>query len=186
MLLADRSGALLCNPHEMLVILGGPAGSGKSTVCAKLAKEMGVPWVDGDDLHPQSNVDKMAHNIPLTDDDRWGWLEIIATKGSKLAEENDKRISIIACSALTKKYRDFLRKKSTEPLAVVFIYSTFEKLFDRVSRRSGHYMKADMVRSQVDLMEIPHDEPYTVNYDTWVVEDECEKTLWQWAKELNK
>lgn len=170
----------------MLVILGGPAGSGKSTVCEKLAKEMGVPWIDGDDLHPQANVEKMAHNIPLTDDDRWGWLRIIAEKGSQEAEKSDKHICIVACSALTKKYRDFLREHSKEPLVIVFIHSTFEKLYDRVSRRSGHYMKADMVRSQVNLMEIPENEPYVINYDTWVDEPECEKILWHWAKELNK
>lgn len=127
-----------------LVVMGVSA-SGKSAVGAALAGRLGVPFVDGDDLHPQANVDKMAAGIPLDDEDRWPWLDAVA---ARLAE----RHVVIACSALKRAYRDRLRAAAPD---TVFVHLTGspELLQERANARPGHFMPASLLRSQLDTLE---------------------------------
>lgn len=143
-----------------VIVVGGPAGTGKTTQGELLAKNYKCEFIEGDALHPKANIDKMSAGIPLTDDDRWGWLDQISKKSSSSAidPENNSHISVVSCSMLKKVYRDYIKEHSVSTDVVfrfVFIYTTFEELMKRVSNRKGHYMKSDMVKSQYDIMEIP-------------------------------
>lgn len=136
-----------------LVVIMGVSGSGKSTIGAPLADRLGVPFVDGDDLHPKSNVEKMAAGHPLTDEDRWPWL---AKVGQALADAEGTGL-VVACSALKRSYRDAIL--SEEPRAV-FLHLTAprEVIADRLSHRGGHFMPTSLLDSQLDTLEPLHDD----------------------------
>ena len=140
-----------------IIIVGGPAGCGKSTIAAELAKKFGLVYIEGDNLHPPFNVEKMSRGVPLTDDDRWDWLQQIATQ-SQLAAENasDKQGVVTTCSALKRKYRCFIRQR-VQGFEVYFLMCDLseESCLARVSRRQGHYMKESMVASQFRDYELP-------------------------------
>ena len=92
-----------------LIVVMGVAGSGKSTIAAGLAEKLGVDFIEGDGLHPQANINKMASGLPLTDDDRWPWLEAI---GERIDAERVAGMGVVvSCSALRQVYRECLRKK---------------------------------------------------------------------------
>src|SRR5699024_627766 len=91
------------------VVVMGVSSCGKSTVGELLALKLGVPFMDGDDLHPRANIEKMASGVPLTDDDRWPWLTLV---GEWLAGRSDG--GVIACSALKRSYRDRIRKAAPD------------------------------------------------------------------------
>jgi gluconokinase len=137
----------------MVVVVMGVAGSGKTTVAALLAERLGVPLAEADAFHPQVNIDKMAAGHPLTDDDRWPWLEAIAgwirtTDGG-----------VVTCSALKRSYRDLLRSGSGD-VWFVHLDGTPELLAQRIGARSGHFMPAALLDSQLaDLEPLGADEP---------------------------
>jgi carbohydrate kinase (thermoresistant glucokinase family) len=131
-----------------LLVVMGVSGSGKSTVGAALARRLGVPFIDGDDLHSESNVQKMASGHPLTDEDRWPWL---ARVGQALAHAEGTGL-VVACSALKKSYRDAIR--AGEPEAF-FLHLTAPRqvLQARVAARHGHFMPASLLDSQLETLE---------------------------------
>lgn len=160
---------------KVLVIVGGPAGCGKSTVGNLLAEKIGCTFVEGDLLHPKENIEKMSHGIALTDDDRWDWLSKVAHEGAKYAESSKTNACVAACSSLKKAYRNHIRKAAPE-LTVIFVMIPVEKeeLLKRVSQRKNHFMKADMVQGQLDIMEVPtEDEPNSLVYWNHVDIDDC-------------
>jgi gluconokinase len=138
-------------------IITGPAGSGKTTVAKYLAMELSLPYVEGDDWHPQANKDKMRDNIPLTDGDRWDWLGALREESLKQLQTSDN--VVVTCSALKHKYRDVMRVASVESrdVDVHFIYLKVDEatLKERVAQRQGHYMKDSMVHSQMETLEEP-------------------------------
>lgn len=131
----------------MLIIVMGVSGSGKSTIGKLLADRLKYPFFDADDFHPQSNKDKMASGVPLTDEDRYPWLEIIV---DKLSEEPN---GVLACSALKEVYRKILNKGGNTKW--VYLEGDFETIKQRMEERAGHFMKADMLQSQFDTLEPP-------------------------------
>lgn len=139
------------------VIVMGVSGSGKTTVATGLAEAMGWTYVEGDELHPQANVDKMAAGIPLTDEDRWPWLRRI---GAWIDEhENSGKSAVITCSALKRSYRDLLREGRPD-VQFCHVEVSREALEDRLAHREGHYMPASLLQSQLDTLEpLQADEP---------------------------
>jgi len=139
----------------MRVVVMGVTGSGKSTVGRMLADRVKATFADADDFHSTEAIEKMSRDIPLTDDDRWPWLERI---GSWLAEHDD---SVVACSALTREYRDVITMHAPETL-FIHLYAAQRVLEDRVRRRSkdtGHFAGAGLLDSQYrDLVPLGPDE----------------------------
>jgi gluconokinase len=131
----------------------GVSGSGKSTVGAALARRLGVPFADADAFHPQANIAKMAAGTPLTDDDRYPWLEAV---GQWLADHDDG--GVMSCSALKRAYRDRLRSHCP---SIEFLHLTGspELIGRRQAGRPGHFMPSALVKSQFDTLEpLAHDE----------------------------
>lgn len=165
-----------------VIVVGGPAGTGKSTIAEILSKKFSCPFIEGDGLHPQPNIDKMSKGIPLTDDDRWGWLEQLSkvTASRALDPDNKSTMAIVSCSMLKKIYREHIKETSpkSEPInfRFVFLYSTFEELMKRVEGRKGHYMKSDMVKSQYDIMEVPAGDELMINGGECISVDTTGKT----------
>ena len=128
----------------------GTAGAGKSTVMAALAERLGWPTLEGDSVHPAGNVAKMAAGVPLTDADRRPWLEAISAWIGE--RERERRSSIVTCSALRRSYRDLLRRGHPW---VWFVHLDPPRaiLEDRMASRSGHFMPATMLESQLATLE---------------------------------
>ena len=137
----------------MIVIVMGTTGSGKTTVGSLLAKPMGWEFVDADDFHPPSNVEKMKHGIPLTDADREPWLKALHDKIVEWTAE--KRSVVLACSALKQSYRDELRASSD--VKFVYLKGSYQLFSERVLARRGHFAKQDLLASQFATLEEPTD-----------------------------
>lgn len=135
-----------------IIYIMGVSGSGKTTIGKKLAKKTGFPFFDGDDFHSQANKEKMNQSIPLTDEDRQGWL--IAMNNAARAQAK-KEGAVFACSALKEKYRAILSSGITTPLYWVFLRGSFELIKKRMDERKDHFMPASLLSSQFDALEIP-------------------------------
>lgn len=130
----------------------GPSGSGKTTLGVALAAQLRADFVDADDLHPPANVEKMRSGKPLTDEDRWPWLDRVAEVIASHAEMD--RSVVIACSALKRIYRD--RFRQADPATqFVFLNVPRETLENRLKARSSHFMPATLVGSQLATLEPP-------------------------------
>lgn len=148
------------------IVLMGVSGCGKTSVGKELSETLNWPFYDGDDYHPQANIDKMAQGIPLNDDDRQPWLERLHALIVGCLDRDQSLI--IACSALKAKYRQTLRG-DRESVKFVHLAGTFDLIFARMQKRGGHYMKADMLRSQFADLELPK-QALTVRIDKPVSE----------------
>jgi beta-N-acetylhexosaminidase len=126
----------------------GVSGCGKTTIGDLVARELGVPFLDGDSLHPVENVAKMAAGTPLTDDDRWPWL---ATVGTALANAGDGGM-VLACSALRRSYRDAIRQQAPDTV-FLHLHGSKEVLCQRLEGRSGHFMPPALLESQLATLE---------------------------------
>jgi gluconokinase len=130
----------------------GVAGVGKTLVGSQLAAALGVPFLEGDQVHPAANVQKMAHGIPLTDADRLPWLETIA---ARVAEAKRAGTGIVvACSALKRSYRDILRSADPD-LRFVHLVGERALIAQRLTTRAGHFMPASLLDSQLATLEHP-------------------------------
>lgn len=129
-------------------VLMGVSGCGKSSVGTALQAMCDMDFMDGDDLHPKRNIDKMARGIPLDDDDRAPWL---ADVGRVLAQ-HDGAIAV-GCSALKKKYRNWIRDEVAEPVHFLHLDAPRHVLESRVAHRSGHFMPASLLASQFATLE---------------------------------
>jgi gluconokinase len=134
------------------VIVMGVSGSGKTSVGQSLATRLRWQFYDADAFHPTQNVEKMAQGIPLTDIDRYPWLKRL----HDLIQEHlaAGKPGVLACSALKKQYRDLLREENSG-LGFVYLHSDFKTIWQRMEARVGHYMKAEMLQSQFDILEEP-------------------------------
>jgi len=137
--------------HKVFIVMG-VSGSGKSSVAAEAARRTGAAFLDGDFLHPRANILKMAVGLPLSDEDRQPWLA--AVNSAAFAMRRSNRISVIVCSALKRRYRDWLRDGNP---GIVFIYlqGAADLIEARLSSRSGHFFKPELLRSQFEALEEP-------------------------------
>jgi carbohydrate kinase (thermoresistant glucokinase family) len=127
----------------------GVSGVGKSTVAKRLASALSLTFAEGDDFHPAANVHKMSEGVPLTDEDRWPWLEALAAW--TVDQQRSGRSTVVTCSALRRAYRDVLR----EPLPQTFfvhLTGVEEVIRDRMTARE-HFMPASLLRDQIDTLE---------------------------------
>ncbi|MEI6290487.1 MAG: gluconokinase [Chloroflexota bacterium] len=136
----------------MFVIIMGISGSGKSTVGRLLADRLHWPFFDGDDFHPPENIAKMASGIPLADDDRREWLERLSVLVKNANESGEN--GILACSALKLAYR---QKLNQGHVCFVYLKGNYEVIFERLTARTGHFMRSAMLQSQIDTLEEPSD-----------------------------
>ncbi|MEH3113081.1 gluconokinase [Pedobacter terrae] len=152
------------------IILMGVSGSGKTVIGKALAPAINAEFIDGDNLHSQRNVDKMAAGIPLTDADRLDWLQLIAKVGGEHSAQGTN--CIIACSALKKSYRDLLRAHNNL-MHFVYLKGSFDLIHDRIGKRAHQYMPSSLLQSQFETLEEPQaDEPdvFTVSIDQSISE----------------
>src|SRR6195952_2961212 len=146
-----------------LIVVMGVAGSGKTTIASGLAEKLGVPFVEGDSLHPIANVKKMSAGIPLTDEDRWPWLEAI---GERMEVERDTGHGVVvSCSALKHVYRDCLRKKVHGTVHFILLDGSRELISDRMRQRKGHFMPSGLLDSQFATLEKPTPDEHAVILD---------------------
>ncbi len=138
------------------MVIMGPSGCGKSTLAKALARQLAWAFVEGDDLHPPANIDKMRAGIPLDDADREPFLRAV---GRVLAEGRGRGI-VVSCSALKRRYRDLLRQRAGADLPFVLPSVTRAVLERRLAGRRSHFMPASLLASQLAALEpLQADEP---------------------------
>jgi carbohydrate kinase (thermoresistant glucokinase family) len=136
-----------------LVIAMGVSSSGKTTVGKLIAEELSAPFLEGDDYHPESNIKKMSAGIPLTDDDRWPWLD---SMGKALHEAAEKAgLAVGACSALKRAYRDRLVEAAGEPIVFVYLDGSYAEIDRRMKARKNHFMPESLLKSQFATLQPP-------------------------------
>ena len=146
----------------IILIVMGVSGSGKTTVAAMLAGQLHWRFQEGDALHPQANVDKMHHGVPLTDDDRRPWLNSIA---ALIDRWNVQGVSgVITCSALKRAYRDRLRAGRTD-VELIYLRGARELVSARITERMGHFMPTSLLDSQFATLEEPGDDEPVITVD---------------------
>ena len=141
------------------LIVMGVSGSGKSTIAETLAARLRWTYEDGDRFHPQSNVAKMSAGYPLTDDDRWPWLQAIADEINR-ASATSKHL-VIACSALKRTYRDVL-VHGRDDVRIVYLDGSRELIAARLASRKNHFMPPGLLDSQFSTLEVPGPDENTI------------------------
>ena len=149
------------------LIVMGVSGSGKSTIGEKLAERLGWSYEDGDKFHPASNVAKMSAGQPLTDEDRWPWLQAIADEIERVCEAGEQ--AVIACSALKRAYREVLVHGRND-VRIIYLKGSQQLIASRLAVRKGHFMPPGLLASQFKTLEPPDigENPVTVSIDASV------------------
>ena len=151
----------LNKPHAIIVM--GVSGCGKSSVGERLAGALHLPFVEGDALHPAANVEKMSKGIPLTDEDRMPWLDLIGERMMASLEKGEG--IVVSCSALKCIYRDRLRTAAGGNLFFVYLKGSRALLTKRMGERKGHFMPVSLLESQLATLETPRGEQGAVTVD---------------------
>jgi len=133
----------------VIVIIFGVSGAGKTTVGKLLACELGWRFIEGDDFHPAANIEKMRSGHPLTDEDRWPWLDCLRKRIEQLLSAGEN--AVLACSALKRAYRDRLRV--SDKVKFVFLRGDYALVEKQLRSRHGHFMNAALLQSQFDDLE---------------------------------
>lgn len=169
----------MTHPARIIIVMG-VSSSGKSTVGQSIARRLHVPFLDGDGYHPAANVEKMRAGTPLTDADRWPWLESLATALHEAADRKDAAVG--ACSSLKRAYRDFLTERAGEPILFVYLDGTRDVIAERMARRKHEYMPTSLLDSQFATLEVP--DPQTENVLVVSVTDSVEQITRSVTKSL--
>ncbi|MDB5860395.1 MAG: idnK [Ramlibacter sp.] len=164
------------SPAEPIyIVVMGVAGCGKSLAGARLASQLGLPLVEGDDFHPESNVEKMRQGIPLTDVDRAGWLQRLAD-----ALRAQPAGAVLTCSALKRSYRSALRG-AVPHLRFLHLALTEHQAMERVASRTDHFYPPSLVASQFEALEDPASEPGVLAVDATAHIDRVVERAARWA-----
>lgn len=138
----------------------GVAGSGKTLIGTLVAEAIGGTYIDGDDYHPSSNIAKMSSGQPLSDQDRWPWLEVVVAKLTSI-----DGTALVGCSALKKSYRDFIRDAAGEAVTFIFLSGSKQLLAERMGAREGHFMPTELLNSQFSTLERPLEDENVITVD---------------------
>jgi carbohydrate kinase (thermoresistant glucokinase family) len=146
--------------HSVLIVMG-VSGVGKTTIAEALAQKLGWPFQEGDALHPPSNVQKMHAGVPLTDEDRAPWLAAIKRWINARVKAGEP--GVVTCSALKRSYRDFLVDGRAD-VRILYLHSDEATIEARIEHRTGHFMPASLLESQLQTLEEPgpDEQPITV------------------------
>jgi len=140
-------------PGVCALVVMGVSGAGKSTVGKLIAARLDCPFRDADSFHPPANIEKMSRGEPLTDEDRWPWLQAIAG----WIDEHRKAgtTCVVTCSALKRAYRDIVTAKQSADVRLVYLKGDFALIAARLKARKGHFMPPELLKSQFDALEEP-------------------------------
>ena len=145
----------------MIIIVFGVSGAGKTTVSELLGRKLGWRFIEADDFHPAVNIEKMCSGHPLTDNDRWPWLDRLREQIERsLAAKED---AVLACSALKRVYRDRLRV--SDEVKFVFLRGDYSLIEKQLHRRRGHFMNSALLQSQFDDLEEPRPDENVVTIE---------------------
>jgi gluconokinase len=145
----------------VIVIVFGVSGAGKTTIGKLLAENLGWQFYEADDFHPRANIDKMRRGIPLTDEDRWPWLESLREQIEKCIEARQN--AVLACSALKRAYRQHLRVSAEVEL--VFLRGDYALIAEQLRHRRGHFMNPVLLKSQFADLEEPGSDEETLTIE---------------------
>jgi gluconokinase len=158
----DRETSSQAAKRAAIIVVMGVSGSGKTVIGSRLAEALGGRFAEGDRFHPPENIKRMSAGLPLRDEDRWGWLDAIA---SEIGEsERHGETLVVACSALKRVYRDRLRLASRN-LRFIYLEVGRDAAAARVAARKGHFMPASLVDSQFAALEPPALDESTLKLD---------------------
>ena len=142
------------------VVVMGVSGAGKSTVGKLIAARLDCPFRDADSFHPKANIAKMSRGEPLTDTDRWPWLEAIA---AWIAEHRAARTTcVVTCSALKRTYRDIVTDRQSADVRLIYLKGDFALIEARLEARTGHFMPPALLQSQFDALEEPAPDEHAI------------------------
>jgi gluconokinase len=141
----------------------GVSGCGKSTLGRRLAERLDAPFIEGDDFHPRANVEKMRAGIPLSDIDRWAWLDALAR--AFVTAMASRPIAVGSCSSLRRMYRDRLRASISAPVLFVLLELDRPALEQRMANRPEHYMPLSLLESQLATLERPKSDEAAIALD---------------------
>lgn len=160
------------------VVVMGVSGCGKSTVGRALADAWHCRYLEGDEFHTAANIARMAAGVPLTDADRHDWLHTLAAELARARRAGDV---VLSCSALKRSYRDILRSGAPD-LAFVHLAGTPELLTQRMAQRTGHYMPASLLASQLDTLESPQADERAITLDVAQPPDALARAARAWLE----
>lgn len=148
---------------QQVIIVMGVTGCGKSSLGREIASSLDAPFLEGDEFHPEANIAKMSAGIPLTDEDRVGWLDLLAREIRQRAETGAS--VVMSCSALKKKYREQLNDVSGQDILYVFMDGPKEVIAARLDQRKGHYMPPSLLDSQLEALDPPGEDEHVIRVD---------------------
>lgn len=137
---------------QPFIVIMGVSGCGKTTIASTLADALGGTYLEGDSFHPPENKAKMGQGIPLNDDDRWPWFDILIGAANDTLEKG--RTPVLSCSALKQAYRDYLFDQFDQ-FRLVYLEGSFELIKSRMDARDHEYMTSDLLKSQFATLEDP-------------------------------
>ncbi|QIL83822.1 gluconokinase [Diaphorobacter sp. HDW4A] len=158
----------------------GVSGCGKSSVAEACANALGWRLLEGDAYHPAANIEKMSAGIPLTDDDRAGWLDLLA---GLLAPQQDGQGVVLTCSALRRKYRDRLRAANPY-VGFAFLDLSYDDALKRVEQRPGHFFSPALVANQFATLERPVNEPDVLTLNATLPIAKLQSHVVEWAERM--
>ncbi len=158
-------------PHRLHVIMG-VAGCGKSTIGNAIAAKLDGTYLEGDQFHPSTNIEKMSAGVPLTDGDRWPWLKIVSQEMA-----GTDGIVFTGCSALKRAYRDYITEQANEPVLFIHLNGSKELITSRMGKREGHFMPDSLIESQFEALEPPGTDEISLTVDISGTEEDIVQSI---------